>query len=308
MLRPLLLQALLLAWLTARGSPQASPYAPDWCRKLPRPEYAKLSRVLPRQNWFEIYRVAPGVFALYEPHQAEEVISFLIVGNQRALLFDTGMGIAPIRPLVEQLTALPVMVLNSHTHADHVGGNHEFEDVRGLDLPYTRQHAQGFDHAAVAAEVSPENVCGDLPHGFAAGRYAILPWKITAFVHGGSVLDLGGRKLEVISTPGHTPDSISLLDRRHRLLLVGDTFYPGPIWLFVPETDWPAYKDSVARLAQLGSSVDHLLPAHNLPLASPGVLPRLRKAIRDIDSHRLKPRLIDGHKQYDFDGFSIRRP
>ncbi|MGB6835673.1 MAG: hypothetical protein WCA94_13730, partial [Candidatus Acidiferrum sp.] len=81
--------------------------SPDWCKALPRPEYKSLERVLPNEPWFEVYKVAPGVFAIYEPHQAEETISYLIVGTKQALLFDTGMGIANIHRVVTQLTSRP---------------------------------------------------------------------------------------------------------------------------------------------------------------------------------------------------------
>ena len=302
--RRLLLAAVLASGLTAWG--QSTLYSADWCRSLPRPQYASLARVLPGEKWFQVYRVAPGVYALYEPHQAEEVISFLIVGSKRALLFDTGMGISPIRPLVEKLTSLPVTVVNSHTHPDHVGGNHEFEDVRSLDLAYTRAHTRGFAHDAVAEEVMPENVCGAWPSGFAPAQYAISPWRITSTLRDGSVLDLGGRSLEVIALPGHTPDSIGLLDRDHRLLFSGDTYYPGPIWLFVPETDWAAYERSVARLARLAPSLQHVFPAHNLPVAPAGALVALHKATSAIDRGSVKPTPAPGgRKRYDFDGFSL---
>lgn len=61
----------------------------EWCRAPPRPEYKTLQRVAVSDPWFEVYKVAPAVFAIYEPHQAEEIISYLIVGDKRALLFDT---------------------------------------------------------------------------------------------------------------------------------------------------------------------------------------------------------------------------
>src|SRR5271165_54257 len=112
---------------------------PDWCKPLPRPEYKSLERVLADEPWFEVYKVAPGVYAIYEPHQAEEVISYLIVGHKQALLFDTGMGIANIRNVVTHLTSRPVVVLNSHTHDDHVGGNWQFPFVLGMDTAFTRK-------------------------------------------------------------------------------------------------------------------------------------------------------------------------
>ena len=65
----------------------------NWWDKLPRPEWSEFERIDQDQEWFEVYRVADGVFAIYEPGQFEEVISFLITGEDRALLFDTGLGI-----------------------------------------------------------------------------------------------------------------------------------------------------------------------------------------------------------------------
>lgn len=291
---------------TAAAQTQVT-YSAEWCRQLPRPEYKALERVPVRSEWFEVYRIRPGVFALYEPHQAEEVISYLIVGSRRALLFDTGMGIASIRGVVRQLTRLPVTVLNSHTHYDHVGGNREFREILAMDTAFTRERAaKGYFNEVMRTEVSPENLCGALPKGFDAGAYHVPPFRITKTVHDGSVLDLGGRKLEVLAVPGHTPDSIALLDRGNRLLFTGDTFYMGPIWLFEPETDLAAYARSTARLAALADEVDVLLPAHNTAAASPAYLAKLRDAAQAIVSGKLKETSReDGHTRFQFDGFSI---
>jgi glyoxylase-like metal-dependent hydrolase (beta-lactamase superfamily II) len=282
-------------------------YSAEWCRNLPRPEYKTLERVPVRSDWFEVYRIRPGVFAIYEPHQAEEVISYLIVGARRALLFDTGMGIASIRAVVRQLTRLPITVLNSHTHYDHVGGNHEFREILAMDTAFTRQRAErGYFNGVMRAEVSAENLCGPLPKGFDPGAYQVAPFAISATVHDGTVVDLGERKLEVIAVPGHTPDSIALLDRAHRLLFTGDTFYLGPIWLFEPETDLAAYARSTARLAALADEVDLLLPAHNTAVASPAYLPKLRDAAQAIVAGTIKETSReDGRRRFQFDGFSL---
>ncbi len=282
-------------------------YSAEWCRQLPRPEYKALERVPVRSEWFEVYRIRPGVFALYEPHQAEEVISYLIVGSRQALLFDTGMGIAGIHAVVRQLTKLPVVVLNSHTHYDHVGGNREFSRILGMDTAFTRERAaKGYFNEVMRVEVSPENLCGPLPKGFDAGAYHVPPFRIARTVRDGTVLDLGGRKLEVIAVPGHTPDSIALLDRANRLLFTGDTFYVGPIWLFEPETDLAVYARSTARLASLADAVDVLLPAHNTPAASPANLVKLRDAAQAIAAGALKETSRqNGRRRFQFDGFSV---
>src|ERR1700719_2297799 len=161
------LKSLFLSiWLVSSlAAQQAQP--PEWCKNLPRAAYSKLERVSIADPWFEVYNIRPGVFAIYEPHQLEEVISYLIVGGNRALLFDTGMGISNIQAVVAALTKLPVSVLNSHTHNDHVGDNWRFSDVYGMDTDFTRANARGSKEDA-QAELAPEELCGPLPEGFDA--------------------------------------------------------------------------------------------------------------------------------------------
>jgi glyoxylase-like metal-dependent hydrolase (beta-lactamase superfamily II) len=259
---------------------------PDWCRALPRPEYKSLERVPVSDAWFEAYKPAPGVLAIYEPHQAEETIGYLIVGQKRALLFDTGMGISDIKKVTEQLTKLPILVLNSHTHDDHVGGNWEFDTVYGMDTDFTRNDAKGSREDA-KAEITPDQICGSLPKEFDPKAYVTRPWKITAYIHDGDRFDLGGRMIEVIATPGHTPDAISLIDRANGLLFTGDTYYPAPIWLFRPETDLDAYAASIRRLAALAPQIKLVLGAHNIPVAQPTVLAQLVAAFDAVRAGKI---------------------
>ena len=261
---------------------------PDWCRALPRPEYKTLKRISINDPWFEVYEPAHGVFAIYEPHQAEETISYLIVGEKRALLFDTGMGISDLKKVIGQLTRLPIVVLNSHTHDDHVGDNWQFSTIYGMNTDFTRQNAGG-SRPDAQAEITPDQICGALPKAFDSVGYATRPWKITAYTHDGDRFDLGGRTLELIATPGHTPDAISLLDRANGLLFTGDTYYPAPIWLFRPETDLDAYAASIRRLAALAPQVKVVMGAHNIPVASPTVLPRLGAAFDAVRAGKVKP-------------------
>ena len=148
-------------------------------------------------------------------------------------------------------------MLNSHTHDDHVGGNWQFETVYGMDTDFTRTNAKGSRQDA-QDELGPGMICGDLPKGFDPKSYATRPWKISRFLHDHDQIDLGGRTLEVLSTPGHTPDAISLLDRAHGLLFTGDTYYPAPIWLYRPETNLDDYVASVKRLARSQSCLTDL--------------------------------------------------
>jgi glyoxylase-like metal-dependent hydrolase (beta-lactamase superfamily II) len=278
---------------------------PEWCKALPRPEYKSLQRVTVSDPWFEVYKPAKGVFAIYEPLQAEETIGYLILGETRALLFDTGMGISDIKKVTAELTKLPIVVLNSHTHDDHVGGNWQFHTVYGMDTEFTRTNAKGSREDA-RAEITPDQICGDLPKSFDAKAYATKPWRISRFFHNGDTIDLGGRTIEVLATPGHTPDAICILDRANGLLFTGDTYYPAPIWLFRPETDLDAYEVSVKRIAALAPQLKLVLGAHNIPVAQPSVLPRLVVAIQSVRAGKgeVKPD-SPGKEIRTLDGFSF---
>jgi glyoxylase-like metal-dependent hydrolase (beta-lactamase superfamily II) len=128
-------------------------------------------------------------------------------------------------------------------------------------------------------------------------------------LHDGEKIELGERELEIVMTPGHTPDSLCVLDRGRRLLLTGDTFYPGNLWLYVPETNLDAYEKSMERISKLAAQVDHLLPAHNFPDADPVLLGRVYEALQKVKSGDAKFVLNrDGRRLYRFEGFSMLLP
>jgi glyoxylase-like metal-dependent hydrolase (beta-lactamase superfamily II) len=223
---------------------------PAWCSKLPRPQYSSLERIsVPSQPWFQIYRVRPNVYALYEPYHWEETISYLVVGTEKSLLIDTGMGIGNIRQAIETLIPArkPLEIINTHTHHDHIGDNWQFSGaILGVRSDFASQNARGsFDEAQ--NELQPGMIWEEyLPTDFNRETYRIHPYKVNTYVQEGDRIDLGDdQKLQVIATPGHSPDSISLLDEKHRLLFAGDAFYQGPILLYRPETNLQDYLQSL---------------------------------------------------------------
>lgn len=282
----------------------------SWCDAPPPPELATLGLVDAGEDWFKVYLVADGVFAITEPRQAEGVNSFLIVGSRRAVLFDSGLGVGRIGRVVSKLTHLPVTVLNSHTHFDHVGGNAEFDDVRNLEIPYSLASSRGEVDEAIAEYARPtlaeDRICGALPAGVISREYRIPKWRIAHFIKDNERLDLGNRTAEVLRTPGHTPDSIVLLDRARGLLFTGDTYYSSQIYLWAPGTDLAAYGQSIDRLAALRPGLQILLPAHGAPIADPERLVDLQNALRVIFAGEARSTVTpEGRRLYPFRDFSI---
>lgn len=306
MTRRVLLIIILFPALVLQSCHAPRQSKPEWCNQVPREANTKLKRANFSNDWFEVYQIEDSVYAIYEPYQWQEVISYLIIGDEFALLFDTGNGIGDIKEVVDQITLLPIRVLNSHSHYDHVGGNSAFDFIYGMDTEFTKLRMKGLPHDRVAEEVSPAALCKPLPVGVDSAKHHIAAYEIDEYVNEGYRINLGNRILEVISIPGHTPDAIGLWDKENGLLWTGDTFYQGAIWLFAPETNMGDYKNSIKRLAEMSSSLKHLLPAHNTPLVDPALLVELDDALTKIENGEVVGvDSTNGRVLYTFEHFTI---
>jgi glyoxylase-like metal-dependent hydrolase (beta-lactamase superfamily II) len=285
---------------------------PAWCSKLPRPQYSSLNRVsIPSQQWFQVYQVRSNVFAIYEPYHWEETISYLVIGSKHSLLIDTGMGIGNIhqviKPLIPSSTSLKV--INTHTHHDHIGDNWRFSEILlGVHSEFAEHNAQGSIEEA-QNELQPGMIWEKyLPKDFNPKKYHSHPFQIKEYVKEGDQIDLGqGQELQIISTPGHSPDSISLLDNKERLLFVGDAFYQGPILLYRPETNLQDYLISLEKLAKISTTVDLILPGHNMPNVEPKLLIKAALAMREVMNGKSVPKKTDDgmYDEYSYGEFSF---
>jgi glyoxylase-like metal-dependent hydrolase (beta-lactamase superfamily II) len=276
------------------------------CEGIPRPANARLPLSDASDDWFQVYETAANVYSIVEPYHYQETISHLIVGEDRALLFDTGMGFLPIRPVVERITSLPITVLNSHTHYDHVGGNSEFSEILAIDSDYTRANMAGFPNEKLSVDLDLDAFCKGTPAGFDRSTFRTRPWKSTRSIADGEFLDIGGRTLRVLHVPGHTPDATALLDAENGLLFTGDSYYDGAIWLFVPETSLADYERTIERLAEVGESVHYLLGAHNAARVDAPVLGAVKAAFGKLISGDLPPTDDDeGRLLFNIDGIEF---
>ncbi|MEP5566507.1 MAG: MBL fold metallo-hydrolase [Halioglobus sp.] len=278
----------------------------DFCDKLPRAAYEQFTELPVSNDWFKVYSVSPGIWAIYEPYQWQEVISYLIEGEERALLFDTGNGIGDIKAITDQLVDKPLIVLNSHSHFDHIGGNYQFSEVLSLNTEFSNRNSKGRQDADTAMEVSDDALCHGLPEGLKPEDHRLRAYTATEWVAGGDTIDLGGRTLEIIHLPGHTPDAIALIDRDSGFLWTGDSFYEGPIWLYAPETDLALYRESLAKMVALVPSLKALFPAHNTPMVDPEVLVDVQKAFNQVLAGAAQPvPTWPGTVTFEFDGFGF---
>jgi len=285
-----------------------APFQERWWESLPRPEWTALERSGVEQpgDWFEIYVAADGVFALYEPGHWEETIAYLILGDERAILFDTLMGIGNLQAVVEQLTDLPITVVNSHSHYDHVGDNHRFDRVLAADSDYARANSRGVGNTDARPFIPPGSIWKATPPEFDPATWRIEPWQVDAYLADGDTIDLGGRILEVLLTPGHTPDALCLFDRANGLLFTGDTYYRGPLFAHLPGSDFDDYATTASRLAALHGDVRLVMPAHNTTRVDPDDLLELDAAFRAVVAGTAESTGTGDVREYSFEHFRLQ--
>jgi glyoxylase-like metal-dependent hydrolase (beta-lactamase superfamily II) len=298
----------LTVGVAACGGERASELVqpPEWWRVHPRPVYATLEKVGTYQGWFDVYELTEGTYAIYEPNQFEEAISYLVLGAERGILIDAGTGIGNIKQVVGELTDLPVSLVLTHEHYDHVGGAFRFDVVAlANDSAAIEVLGRGRDNASLQRFVTDEYLWKPLPAGFDPQTWTIPSVEPSELMAEGDIIHLGGRDIEVLRTPGHSPGSVSLLDRANRLLWTGDHFFPGPLYAHAPDVDIDAYMSSNDRLADLIEQFDYVLSGHNDPWVKSNVIPRVNEAFRTIFSGGGEFSEDNGLRRYRFEGFDV---
>lgn len=215
-----------------------------------------------KKSTFRIEKLGEDTFALREPLSG--CILYLLAGRNSALLIDTGMGTTDLREAVKSLTQKPITVVNTHGHLDHIANNHQFENIYlcSKDQEVFRAHTDPDYVKKLVKQTTPpvllpflKKKMDNLLHPKPGGVYH--------WVEEGYTFDLGGRIVEVIETPGHTPGSICLLERERKALYTGDTVCDWGILLNLDYCLSPKeYLASVKKLMEYKPLVASLHPGH----------------------------------------------
>ena len=233
-------------------------------------------------QWFSVDEVHTGIVRITEPHCHRLIRAncFLIKGGDIDILFDSGMGIAALRPLIATLSAKPLIVFTSHTHIDHVGSHPEFADAeilvhpleadvlrrpgsRGLKFP-PREPAQVEALRRAGIELS-EFMADAVPSaGYDVEAYGRAPVEPTRLVEEGDIIETGRHRFEVLHLPGHSPGSIALWEPAAGLLLSGDVIYDGVIVDTAPGSNVADYRATMARVMTLPAR--KILGGHKDPM------------------------------------------
>jgi glyoxylase-like metal-dependent hydrolase (beta-lactamase superfamily II) len=241
------------------------------------------------KNWFTVHPLNEHIIGiqerldLIEPRFLTKYVNmFLINGTEKSILFDTGSGLNEIRSILSPLIKQEeLIVINSHSHFDHVGSNAEFPSiyihhndlddiVNGLDIGYLKTSKQ------------------KIATGYEKSNYMLLPSRKYNTLFGGEEFDLGEIIVKVLHTPGHTPGSICLKTSTGDLLS-GDTAHYGPLYL-PRSNELNQYKESLELLSKMCDEGDitYFYPGHEEIRTTTSLIEELISKLSEIidDNHQ----------------------
>lgn len=237
---------------------------------------------------FRVERIEPWLYCLTE---VNSIHNYLLLGEEKALLFDCGYGFNDIRPVLAKLTGgLPLLVVNSHGHADHAFGNYMFPEVYlnhrdvdslvAFDCPEARLRAIRGRQKKMPDIPEKMDVAWYLQQTSAKVRY--LP------LNEGDVFRLGGLTAAVIETPGHSPGSVCLYVREKHALLTGDSIVAhtllmsGSFDMFSPLED---FEQTLLKVKNYPEPIDVIWPAHGTYPIGTDVIDEIIEAMEDLVRH-----------------------
>lgn len=226
--------------------------------------------------WFTVDRMDSDTYSISEYRHWEETHCYLLEGKERALLIDTGLGICNISDEVKKLTAKPVTAVATHIHWDHIGGHRYYPDFYAHEAELNWLSGE----FPLCMETIREMVLDrcDPPENYDVNTYEFFQGVPTRLLHDGDTIDLGGRSVTVLHTPGHSPGHMCFFEAARGYLFTGDLVYKDTLFAYYPSTDPQAYLASLEKVAAL--PVKRVFPAHHTLDIQPEILQRMRDAFR----------------------------
>jgi glyoxylase-like metal-dependent hydrolase (beta-lactamase superfamily II) len=257
-----------------------------------------------QDSWFTVTQIDNTTFAISEYGHWEKVHSYLLIGEEKVALIDTGLGIDNIKRITDQLTNLPIIVLTTHVHWDHIGSHGEFKNI------YVHKDEEDWlvnGIKKLSIEQIRKDVSRDItiptPETFNPDTYKPFQGNPTGLLNDGDEIEIGNRKLTIYHTPGHSPGHISILDNSKGYLFTGDLLYDGtPVYAFFPTTNPVELVQSLKKISNI-PNVTKIFGGHNTIGLDASILQEVENAVGELKE---KDRVRFGTGIHKFKGFSVQ--
>lgn len=249
-------------------------------------------------NWFTTEKIDSDTYIISEYRHWEETHCYLLIGSERCLLIDTGLGICNIYEEVSRFTDKHVTAVATHIHWDHIGGHKYFPDFYA--------HGEELDWLDGKFPLSPETVremvCDrcDLPEDFDVSTYEMFQGKPSKILSDGDEIDIGGRVITVLHTPGHSPGHMCFWEKDRGCLFTGDLVYLDTLFAYYPSTDPEAYLASLEKIS--GLPAKKVFPAHHSLNVRPEIVSEMRDEFRKL---KAEGKLHHGSGTFDFGEWAV---
>ena len=251
------------------------------------------------KEWFSVEKIDVDTFVISEYKHWEETHCYLLIGTKFAILIDTGLGVANIKSVVEKITSLPILVITTHIHWDHIGGHKYFKDM-AVHENEVKWISEKFP---IPLQMVKKNLAlkpCDFPDDFEIENYNVFQGHPTSIMHDEDIIHFGNRKLKVIHTPGHSPGHCCFYEEEKGYLFSGDLIYKGCLDAFYPTTDPFAFMQSVNKIKNL--VVKKILPAHHQLNICADFIDDVANAFNGLYRQN---KLQQGNGVFDFGDFQI---
>ena len=248
--------------------------------------------------WFAIDKIDTSTHIISEYRHWEETHCYVIEGTERTLLIDTGLGICDISKEVNKLTDKPVTAVATHIHWDHIGGHKYYPDFYAHEAELNWLSGE----FPLSMETIREMVLDrcNPPDDYDVNTYKLFQGTPTRVLHDGDTIDLGGRTITVLHTPGHAPGHMCFWESARGYLFTGDLVYKETLLAYYPSTDPQAYLGSLEKIASL--PVKRVFPAHHTLDIHPEILSRMRDTFRKLDK---EGKLHHGSGTFDYGDWAV---
>ena len=238
-------------------------------RKQAATDYAATDKPMAAYDngWYAVYKITDNIYAIGEPLYFQANYSYLVIGEERALMLDSTASITRnVVPVIRTLTDKPLAVMPTHMHFDHIGGLHNFDEIWFANTPIIASFKQADGKYFIPPSHSLSFIdnykIDDIP-----------PVTVSRLVDLGEVIDLGGTKLRVMHAPGHCQDEIVVYDETDNILFSGDYICPP----FLINGNAAEYAASTDRVLGLINDKTLILAGHTSD-KTPSLVPVLRKS------------------------------
>ena len=250
------------------------------------------------ENWFKITKIDDSTFAISEPKHWEETNCYLLIGTEKSLFIDTGLGVSDISAEVRKITDKPIIAVPSHIHWDHIGGLKDFPEfyVHELEKDWINGNFPLSNEFVRKMLVKYNN----LTDWIKSDDYAVFQGKPSGILNDGDIIDLGNRKIKILHTPGHSPGHICFFEEEKGYLFTGDLIYNGVLFANYNSTDPKKFLESVEKISKL--PVKKIFPAHHSLEISPEIIYDVLNGLTKI---KKQEKLCHGSGKFDFNNFSI---